>query len=206
MLQGVKVREGIGGRRVWKYDNSGEYTVKKAYSLLGSEQRVLEKDFCKVIWNNFLPGRVSFFAWRLFLDRLPTKLNLERRDFQLERGVNSCGKCGEEVEDEGHIMLSCNFAHQVWMKCFSWWGYVAVFPNTVEEAYRQVALGFFDAKMQKVWSFVFNVISWSLWIARKNFIFRATKASVESTFQAIQIRTFLWLKGKAEGFTFCLHE
>ncbi|GLT27871.1 hypothetical protein SLA2020_028410 [Shorea laevis] len=206
MLEVVWVREGIRDRRVWKYDNGGEYTVKKAYSLLDSKQRVLEKDFCKAIWNNLLPGKLSFFAWRFFLGKLPTKLNLERRGFQLEVGINSCGKCGEEVKDEGHVMLSCRFAHQVWMKCFSWWGYMAVLPNTTEEAYRQMALGFFNSKIQKVWSFVFVVISWSLWSARNNLIFRATEALVESTFETIQTRTFIWLKGKGKGFTFSLHE
>ncbi|GKV24583.1 hypothetical protein SLEP1_g34176 [Rubroshorea leprosula] len=162
MLEGVRMKEGIRDRRVWKDENSGEYIVKKAYSLLDLEQRVLEKDFCKAIWNNLLPRKVSFFAWRFFLGRLPTKLNLERRGFQLERGINSYGKCREEVEDEGHVMLSCRFAYQVWMKCFNWWGYVVVLPKTIEEAYRQVALGFFNSKIQKVWSFVCVVISWSL--------------------------------------------
>ncbi|GLT45754.1 hypothetical protein SLA2020_195630 [Shorea laevis] len=81
-------------------------------------------------------------------------------------------------------MLSCRFGHHVWMKCFSWWGYVAVLPNTVEEAYSQAASRFFNARKQRVWSFIFIVISWSLWTAQNNFIFRATEASVESTFSS----------------------
>ncbi|GKV12363.1 hypothetical protein SLEP1_g23518 [Rubroshorea leprosula] len=57
----------------------------------------------------------------------------------------------EEAEDEGHIMPTCKSAHQVSMKCFNWWGYVAVLPNVVQETRTGGFVRFFNAKIRTVW-------------------------------------------------------
>ncbi|GLT39887.1 hypothetical protein SLA2020_140540 [Shorea laevis] len=166
------MKKGIEYRRIWKHDGNGEYSVKKAYSILYADQCVLENDLCKAIWNNLTCGRISFFAWRLFLDRFPTKSNLDQRGIQVGVRNNLCERCKEEAEDVRHCMLDCKITYQMWMKCLKWWGFSAMLPNNVQDAYRQIVLGMGNNKTRRVWSFMFMVIAWSLWNARNNLIFK----------------------------------
>ncbi|GKV25398.1 hypothetical protein SLEP1_g34845 [Rubroshorea leprosula] len=184
-LEGVTIREGVGDRRIWQHDKSGNYSVRKAISMLIDNQRVLDSDLCKAIWNKFLLGRVCFFAWRLFLDRLPTKMNLERRGIHVSNGNIIYVRCNEEEEDLAHIIIRCKFTHQVWMKCLKWWAFYGMLPNPIHEAYNQIVLGMSKARTRNMWSNLFLTIGWSLWNAHNNTIFKAQEISMEDAFANI---------------------
>ncbi|KAL5143317.1 hypothetical protein HKD37_09G026301 [Glycine soja] len=68
---------------VWKAEPSGIYSTKSAYNLLQGE--IIEASADGVfaeLWKLKVPKKVSVFAWRLIRDRLPTKTNLRRRQWE----------------------------------------------------------------------------------------------------------------------------
>ena len=77
---------------VWKADPSGRYTAQTAYNVMrgvavdGIQDRAFEE-----LWKLKIPIKFAVFAWRLLKDRLPTKLNLHRR--QIEILDRSCPFC-----------------------------------------------------------------------------------------------------------------
>ncbi|GKV27596.1 hypothetical protein SLEP1_g36755 [Rubroshorea leprosula] len=78
VLEGVKLKEGAGDVWKWVHVMDGKYVVKLAYDFLASTERVLEDQMCKLIGCRLVPSKVAFFGWRLCLDRLSTKNNLQK--------------------------------------------------------------------------------------------------------------------------------
>ncbi|GLT36691.1 hypothetical protein SLA2020_110540 [Shorea laevis] len=112
-----------------------------------SSRRILDVDVCDAVWNKFLPGRISFFTWRVFLDKLPTRLNLDFRNIKVEGGELICPICKLGVEELNHVLLQCDFARQVWAKIFLWWDTKARLMEASCTDYMQIISGFTNAKV-----------------------------------------------------------
>jgi len=50
--------------------------------------------WAKDVWNQLIPLRLAALVWRLFLNRLPTKDNLNRRGVRLNSLLYCVGGCG----------------------------------------------------------------------------------------------------------------
>ena len=73
-----------GDQWEWKADPSGQYTVKSAYLVLWEELSEQQQDGAfEELWKLKLPSKFVIFAWRLIRDRLPTRVNLNRRQIQV---------------------------------------------------------------------------------------------------------------------------
>jgi len=72
-------------RLVWVGDgvNKQEYTVKSGYSVLNKEDLLQRLEIYKVLWSLSIVPSTIVCAWRLLLDRLPTRYNLAKRGIQL---------------------------------------------------------------------------------------------------------------------------
>lgn len=57
--------------------------------------------------------KISFMLWRVFNDRLPTKVNLHKRHIQLQEGDLNCVLCNESEEDLSHMLFSCIIAQHM---------------------------------------------------------------------------------------------
>ncbi|GKV21385.1 hypothetical protein SLEP1_g31369 [Rubroshorea leprosula] len=74
----VQLPNGFPDQIKWRYSTVG-YPTKKAYSFLEVSSPCLDSNSCNLIWIRCCPSKVSVFAWRLMLNRLPTKDNLAIR-------------------------------------------------------------------------------------------------------------------------------
>ncbi|GJR46837.1 RNA-directed DNA polymerase, eukaryota [Tanacetum coccineum] len=64
-------------RWVWDMNGNGVFRVKDVRNLL--DDTLLPKDEFSTRWVKCVPIKINVFAWKIFLDRLPTRLNLYRR-------------------------------------------------------------------------------------------------------------------------------
>jgi len=91
------------------------------------------------IWDKDVPLKVLLFAWRLFRDRLPTKINLHRRHVIDIDDQNCVGGCGL-IETPTHLFLHCNHFSLVWNHILQWLGVVSVVPHDVTWHFNQFSL------------------------------------------------------------------
>ncbi|GJX99603.1 hypothetical protein Tco_0356622, partial [Tanacetum coccineum] len=68
-------------RWVWELNGEGIFNVKDARQFL--DDFFLPKDPIATRWIKSIPIKVNIFAWKLHLDRLPTRVNLARRETSL---------------------------------------------------------------------------------------------------------------------------
>ncbi|GLT39019.1 hypothetical protein SLA2020_132290 [Shorea laevis] len=168
VLNSIQIKEGLTNCWKWKYDVEGKYQVKKAYNFLATSECLSEAQFSQWIWCRLVPSKVSFFGWRLCLDILPTKWNLQKRGVVLQGDGLRCGLCMEEVEEVNHLFCTYKEAWLIWVKVFHWWGLDVVLSNTVQgvvELFR-CSLGRIVGK--EVSATIFLVVGWYIWFWRND--------------------------------------
>ncbi|GKU90755.1 hypothetical protein SLEP1_g4707 [Rubroshorea leprosula] len=205
MLEGVKLKEGAGDVWKWIHATDGKYGVNIAYDFLATSEGVLENQMCKLIWCRLVPSKVAFFGWRLCLDRLPTKDNLQKRGIVLQEGL-LCDFCKGKTEEVNHLFCLCYNAWLVWTQVLRWWGLESVFRNTV----RGMA-DFFIGSLgrlvgKELGSCIFLVVAWYLWYSRNVLVFRKDEGLLENLMERMQVKTFIWIKAKVNGCGFSFYE
>ncbi|GJY76385.1 RNA-directed DNA polymerase, eukaryota [Tanacetum coccineum] len=68
-------------RWVWDLNGDGIFRVKDVRCLL--DEFFLPKDITATRWVKTIPIKINVFAWKVCIDRLPTRMNLFRRDVQV---------------------------------------------------------------------------------------------------------------------------
>ncbi|PWA91227.1 hypothetical protein CTI12_AA092330 [Artemisia annua] len=72
-------------------------------------------------WNRFLPIKVNINTWRLYLDWLPTRHNLDARGIEVHS--NRCAICDMDFETTHHLFVDCALAVKLWELIAVWWGF-----------------------------------------------------------------------------------
>ena len=98
-------------RLTWVGKDEQEYTVKFGYSVLSKEDAMQYFEVFQLLWSLKIPSSALVCAWRFFLDRLPTRVNLGRRGVQL-RSV-CCPLYQEGDETSQHLISSCKVSQKV---------------------------------------------------------------------------------------------
>ncbi|GKV43679.1 hypothetical protein SLEP1_g50940 [Rubroshorea leprosula] len=154
----------------WSVDAANGYTVGKAYSMMVGQSRILEARICKRIWNKLNLTKVSCFGWRLLLNGLPTKSNLQKRGILIEEEESICNICRRNVEDENHLFVQCYKIQELWMRCYKWWGISISLPNSISFLCEAHSQGIKKLVTTDVWFFIFLVVTWSIWYTRNKII------------------------------------
>lgn len=71
-----------------------------------------------VVWKIPVSSKVAVFCWRCFLNRLPTKDNLIRRNATINN--MRCGLREGFDETLHHIFFHCHFAKAIWKDVLRW--------------------------------------------------------------------------------------
>lgn len=105
---------------IWKFLNSSDYKVNKAYCLLqqanspffqGQGPNGIHCSIWKMLWKLKLPLKVLNFIWKLLHDSIPVFEKLRSRGISVS---NVCLICNEEGESVNHLFLQCPFTRAIW--------------------------------------------------------------------------------------------
>lgn len=125
VIDRIPIKFGVADSWRWRHSSSGVYSTNEVYEWLrcgGVNQAGEENEAFRLIWNKLSPARVKIHSWRTIWERLPTRVELRRRNVIQASGDVSCLFCVGHEEGVRHIFFECNFAHVVWMECCKWLG------------------------------------------------------------------------------------
>ncbi|KAM0009097.1 putative RNA-directed DNA polymerase [Helianthus debilis subsp. tardiflorus] len=178
----------------WMGDSSGVFSV-------GSVKRLFDrnKDFSsRYVWDwcKWVPLKCNLFAWRTELDRLPTKVELIKRNISLPDDV--CPLCGSDRETSLHLFTACQFSALVWMKISRW----CRVPDLVAFSVRDI-LEFHEFCGLNGWRLlafkgIMIIACWQLWKARNNQVFANKATTVEEVVSSVKSIGFLWFKYRSK--------
>ncbi|GJW27663.1 RNA-directed DNA polymerase, eukaryota [Tanacetum coccineum] len=138
----------------------------------------------------FIPIKINVFAWRVYLDRLPTRLNLNRRNIQVLD--QSCPVCKDAQKSFTLFFLV------IWLVMFTDL-YVMWNPDVVLSVMLLRGMGvpwFKDIRLGSILKCtpegIFYVSWWSIWNYRNSVLFAAQPPRKDIIFGDIVTRSFLW--------------
>ncbi|XP_056841869.1 uncharacterized protein LOC130495000 [Raphanus sativus] len=105
----------------WKFNKSGELTVKSAY-WLASSLKTREQNpeafrepstnvLKEKVWKVKTVPKVRVFLWKALSNALPVADLIRARGMKID---NRCQTCGNETESINHALFECTFARLVW--------------------------------------------------------------------------------------------
>ncbi|GJZ55126.1 RNA-directed DNA polymerase, eukaryota [Tanacetum coccineum] len=154
-----KVLSNVDDRWAWDLNGGGDFCVKDARDLV--DEVLLPKENVATRWIKTIPIKVNVFAWKLHLDRLPTRSNLLKRGIQVQSSL--CPICNVLQEDTSHLFFSCDVALAISRLICRWWN---VSWSPVDsysgwlEWFNSIRLG---SKLKGILECVFYVSWWCLW-------------------------------------------
>ncbi|GJW13960.1 RNA-directed DNA polymerase, eukaryota, reverse transcriptase zinc-binding domain protein [Tanacetum coccineum] len=104
-------------RWVWSIDSSGGFSVKS--TRLYIDDYLLPAVGSPARWVKEIPIKIYILAWKVSLDKLPTRLNLSLRGIEIP--TISCPICSFAGESCSHLLFSCNMARILINKVARWW-------------------------------------------------------------------------------------
>ncbi|GKV06313.1 hypothetical protein SLEP1_g18214 [Rubroshorea leprosula] len=170
-LERLQLKKRVEDRWRWTHDSEGRYGVKKAYDFLAPTECVIDEQWSKLIWCKLVPSKVSFFGWRLCLDRLPTKWNLRKRGVPLQEEELKCVLCKDKVEEVNHLFSMCKEVWIFWVELLQWWGMVTVMPNNALSVADIFVNDLGRIIGKEMGACIFLVAAWYLWYWRNNEVF-----------------------------------
>ncbi|PWA73564.1 hypothetical protein CTI12_AA252330 [Artemisia annua] len=102
---------------IWSLDSSGEFSVKSARSYI--DDTLLHMVGAPTRWVKVVPIKINIFAWKVCLDKLPTRLNLSLHGIDILPII--CPICSSAGESGSHLFFSCNMACLLLRKVGRWW-------------------------------------------------------------------------------------
>nr|GEU30320.1 RNA-directed DNA polymerase, eukaryota, reverse transcriptase zinc-binding domain protein [Tanacetum cinerariifolium] len=101
----------------WTLNGHGDFLVKSAREEI--DKHLLVTSSSSTRWSKLLPIKLNLFVWRMFLDKLPTRINLSNRDLDIPCVL--CPNCGNEVESRNHLFFDCSMALDLFRLLGRWW-------------------------------------------------------------------------------------
>ncbi|XP_021995848.1 uncharacterized protein LOC110893033 [Helianthus annuus] len=133
-------------------------------------------------------------AWRRNLDRLPTKVNLRRRNVDIPSVM--CPLCGDYEETVDHLFTTCSVAIRVWTAFGTWCNIPPLFFFEFKDILEIHKLIKSDKKAEKIIYGLVIITCWCIWKSRNHTVFNQMKCSPVDIIGEIKSRGFAWVKNR----------
>ena len=184
---------------MWKADSSGQYSVRSAYNLLMGESIDENQDgVFKELWILKIPTKTSFFAWRLIRDRLPTKLNLRRRNVEINDLL--CPFCRNNEDDATHLFFNCSKTLPLWWESLSWVNISSAFPQNLRHHFLQHAHGGYAGLRAHRWKCWWIALTWTIWQHRNRIFFSNESFNGNKLMDEAIFLCWSWFRNLEKGF------
>jgi len=187
---------------VWNLHSSHCYTVQSAYSYLTTVDTNITEDFSQFLWIKVVPLKVNIFVWRLFLNRLATKVNLHKRNVLEDSNVECTVLCGKE-ENRDHLFFQCDHYGRLWLMISNWLGIVTVLSGDLHTHVNHFcALRGFSKNSRTALTIIWISVLFVIWKDRNRRIFQNKCDRLHALLERVKLQTYWWLKAYYILFTF----
>ncbi|KAK9063694.1 hypothetical protein SSX86_017566 [Deinandra increscens subsp. villosa] len=139
-----------------------------------------------------VPGKVNLLAWRVLLDRIPSKIQLQKRNVPL---VDLwCPFCGDAEETSEHIFSGCSFSCYVWSVIEQWVKAPPFLFFSVKDILEDDKDPRKGSKVEQARKVVVLSCVWCLWLERNRIVFKSCLSSRERVLREVKMWSFLWFK------------
>lgn len=113
------------------------------------------------------------FMWKLRLNRLPSRVNLDRRGLDLHSIL--CPTCDSDVETVNHLFFSCELALDLWALVARWWEIDISICSSISDWDRWFGSLTLKHNTMLCLEVVFCTMCWEIWNFRNKLLFDRSK-------------------------------
>nr|GEV30353.1 RNA-directed DNA polymerase, eukaryota, reverse transcriptase zinc-binding domain protein [Tanacetum cinerariifolium] len=136
----------------------GEFSVKSGRSFI--DDSLLPSVGAPIRWLKVVPIKINIFAWKVCLNKLPTRFNLSL--YGLDIPSILCPICISAGESGSHLFFSCNMARLLLRKLARWWELDLTELNSYEDWLNWFHSIRFSKCLKDVLEGVFYVMWWAI--------------------------------------------
>ncbi|KAE8698414.1 hypothetical protein F3Y22_tig00110597pilonHSYRG00143 [Hibiscus syriacus] len=185
----------------WDLSSSGCFESKDIINL--AYENVNQNLLWKSFWYGLVPNNIEHFAWRVLINRVPTKVELLKRGVSLVE--TSCVLRKNEIETIDHLFFSCEVSWRIWC---SWIGL------SVKGVFHNLGYPFFEAwlgycpssKIEPFWKMTFFSVLWSIWCCGNGVIFNQETWEDGKVLDSIWLKLRWWSKANWSDISFTINE
>ncbi|KAF3794120.1 hypothetical protein EJ110_NYTH08154 [Nymphaea thermarum] len=157
----IRLRDG-NDSLVWSDDGKDNFIAADIMSKCRTQG--VKEWWRKKIWYSSAPAKSCWHTYIACEGRLPTLDRLQKAGIHL---ANRCSLCLCAEEDNGHILIKCKMAKEVWRYVAAKFGRVK-FPQgeIVAEFKRWLQVRILGKWRRRCWRMTFLIVCWSLWRLR----------------------------------------
>nr|GEZ31425.1 RNA-directed DNA polymerase, eukaryota [Tanacetum cinerariifolium] len=106
--------------RIYALEENKDCSVaEKLYSMCATFLMIVSCQPIATRWIKYVPIKLNVFAWKVRLNRLPTRVNLQHRGVLVSDPL--CPICCSEDEDSAHIFFRCRLVTDIVRLVCRWW-------------------------------------------------------------------------------------
>ncbi|GJW11767.1 RNA-directed DNA polymerase, eukaryota [Tanacetum coccineum] len=171
-------------RWVWDLNGEGVFCVKDVRNLL--DDVFLPKAPIATRWIKYVPIKLNVFAWKVHLNRLPTRVNLQHRGVLVSDP--SCPICHSEDEDLAHLFFRCSLVTDIVRLVCRWWNIAWASIDSYSNWLHWFNAIRLSPKVKDLLEGVFYITWWSIWRFRNQVLFSSLVPRKDVLFDDIPMR------------------
>ncbi|GJV02489.1 RNA-directed DNA polymerase, eukaryota, reverse transcriptase zinc-binding domain protein [Tanacetum coccineum] len=183
---------------IWSLDGADGFSVASVRQLVDSH--ILVVDQFATRWNRCVPIKINVFMWRLLLNKLPSRVNLDRRGIDV--GSILCPICQDDVESVYHLFFSCEMAKDLWDLLAKWWELDIPVCANISEWYSWLDSLHASSKVRLFLEGVGGTLLWSIWSFRNRLVFSSSPPKKALLWDSIVSHSFLWISSRNHKLNF----
>ncbi|GKD48157.1 RNA-directed DNA polymerase, eukaryota [Tanacetum coccineum] len=173
----------------WSLNGNGVFSVKSAREVIDKHLLIISPSPTR--WSKLIPIKLNIFAWRMFLDKLPTKVNLSNKGIDIPCVL--CLVCGSDVESRNHIFSGCSLALDLFKLMGRWWNIhipSLPYPLAWEVWFDGWCLNSLQRSMLEA---TFFSLWWHIWNFRNAVLFSSENPKKILIFDNVVSQSWLWV-------------
>ena len=203
-ISSVPIQRQVKDNMLWLAESNCQYTTRSAYSLCMNTTSVYsDGNIFKTIGKLNIPPRAVIFCWRLLKNRLPTKVNLLRRNAITQE--DTCSLCGCVQEDVCHLFFNCKLTNGLWWESMRWVRVVGPLSITPVHHFYQFCDGFGANVNHSTRCGWWVALTSSIWQHRNHLIFQGKPFDPCKVMDHAIFLAWSWLKAKDKKFSTTFH-
>lgn len=180
-------------RWVWTGDGTGIFSVASARCWIDKSTLITSQ--IPTRWVKEVPIKVNVCIWKVLLDKLPTRVNLNIRGLNVES--TRCDICDNGDETISHVVFSCQIAVDIWSQIARWWDLDIPIVHSVGELFEWLDNLVLSSSCKKAFTVVIITTIWSIWRFRNDWIFGDKKPKKAFLFDFVVSQAFLWMSNRS---------
>ncbi|GJZ83465.1 RNA-directed DNA polymerase, eukaryota, reverse transcriptase zinc-binding domain protein [Tanacetum coccineum] len=179
----------------WALDSSG-FSVASVRAFIDS--KTLDMSPISTRWIRSIPIKVNIFIWRLMLNKLPYRVNLDRRGIDV--GSILCPIFQLDVETINHIFFSCDMALDLWAKLARWSDLDIPMCANISDWFGWIDSLHMSNRVKSSLEGVGRTLMWFIWNYKNRLIFSNSPHKKALLWDSIVSQSYLWISSRNPKF------